>query len=527
MVSLTTHLIFLEPGRKTHMSFNTTIFCLCLYTCLFSQPALAQIEQATPSLEKESRQNSIRVAAETTIITHPLTDDGYVDYVAATDIRLGKDVPIEENAAIAFVRILDPADEWKYHRAVGTEQKTPMPSFLRWDDYIERIAPQTPVAVVDQLYKARAIRMSDPWRGEDDTVISNWLTANKDALDELAEATDKSRFCLPISSPADSLADILLPVVYASREVSDALTLRAMWHLGHARTGDAWGDLHACHRLARLIGQGPSLDERLAGFAMETSALSAKIVFVQSAVLSPEEITRFQLQDSTLPQNQPIAENIENGERFSSLDCTQLLAMSGMDLLQEIYGDDPDVPVWTSQLVRSGVDWNAALIVVNRWYDRCTKIARITSPAKRREAWRDLQGLESQVAGLEIAELLAGSAKAKGRVVGKVVLGLRTSEIQFATRAEDRIQDYRQLARIAFALEAYRVRNGRYPSKLSSLAPITLHTIPLDRFKEAPYEFKAQIDKYVLYGVGNNFKDDGGSRVLDNVVSSNDAKQEE
>ena len=113
MVSLTTHLIFLEPGRKTHMSFNTTIFCLCLYTCLFSQPALAQIEQATPSLEKESRQNSIRVAAETTIITHPLTDDGYVDYVAATDIRLGKDVPIEENAAIAFVRILDPADEWK------------------------------------------------------------------------------------------------------------------------------------------------------------------------------------------------------------------------------------------------------------------------------------------------------------------------------------------------------------------------------------------------------------------------------
>ena len=62
----------------------------------------------------------------------------------------------------------------------------------------------------------------------------------------------------------------------------------------------------------------------------------------------------------------------------------------------------------------------------------------------------------------------------------------------------------------AFALEAYRRDEGRYPAKLGALAPRYLRAIPGDLFGSGPLTYRPTKDGYLLYSVGLNGEDDGG-----------------
>lgn len=67
-------------------------------------------------------------------------------------------------------------------------------------------------------------------------------------------------------------------------------------------------------------------------------------------------------------------------------------------------------------------------------------------------------------------------------------------------------------ARIALAVERYRQANaGLMPDKLDDLAPKYFPAIPLDPFDEKPYRFKSLADGYVIYSIGSDGKDDGGT----------------
>lgn len=65
-------------------------------------------------------------------------------------------------------------------------------------------------------------------------------------------------------------------------------------------------------------------------------------------------------------------------------------------------------------------------------------------------------------------------------------------------------------ARIALALELYRMDLGAYPATLDASAEY-LGTIPADPFTDAPFVYRANGGDYVLYSLGENGADDGGT----------------
>jgi hypothetical protein len=69
---------------------------------------------------------------------------------------------------------------------------------------------------------------------------------------------------------------------------------------------------------------------------------------------------------------------------------------------------------------------------------------------------------------------------------------------------------WRQLGRLALALETYRARKGGYPDRLDDLVPDTLPRIPIDPFDGQPLRWKRNGQDLVLYSIGRNLKDDGG-----------------
>jgi hypothetical protein len=66
--------------------------------------------------------------------------------------------------------------------------------------------------------------------------------------------------------------------------------------------------------------------------------------------------------------------------------------------------------------------------------------------------------------------------------------------------------------RIVCALEHFRTRHGSYPATLDELTPVFLETVPRDvaDAAEMRYRLKAS-NEFLLYSIGSNKKDDGGS----------------
>jgi hypothetical protein len=67
-------------------------------------------------------------------------------------------------------------------------------------------------------------------------------------------------------------------------------------------------------------------------------------------------------------------------------------------------------------------------------------------------------------------------------------------------------------AALACALERYWLANSQFPEKLESLAPRYLTDLPRDLLSGEPYRYRrTDQSQFVLYSIGWNEKDDGGT----------------
>jgi len=76
-------------------------------------------------------------------------------------------------------------------------------------------------------------------------------------------------------------------------------------------------------------------------------------------------------------------------------------------------------------------------------------------------------------------------------------------------------QTWVDLARVACALERYRLANGQFPETLDTLAPKFIAQVPDDIINGQPLKYRRTADgRFVLYSVGENETDDGGKVVM-------------
>jgi hypothetical protein len=71
-------------------------------------------------------------------------------------------------------------------------------------------------------------------------------------------------------------------------------------------------------------------------------------------------------------------------------------------------------------------------------------------------------------------------------------------------------------ARIACALERYRLAHNAYPAALDALVPACIDALPHDVMNGEPYHYRLNADgTFLLYSVGWNQRDDGGVEVTE------------
>lgn len=536
------------------------------FMCLSGAAVFSEARAADPSAKDDAKaskpvqQTLITISKETTRLTEPLTDDGFVDYLAAINAKESEGVTVENNAAVSLLRAFGPGEireSWRdeYFKALGLN------ALPEQGEYVEQIgkfaermfAPPIqglPDAVRfderfnkkrDALFEQQGQAMSKPWKWSELPRIAEWLKANEKPLEHIVEASRRSRYYTPYLSPGDDddhyplLISVLLPTAQESRTAARLLTARAMLHLGEGRVEEAQKDVLACHRLGRLVGSGPTLIEGLVGIALDAMAAKCDYEIAEHGNLTAAQAEAFRKEIAELPPLPDMAEKMDEFERLMYCDAVVYIARRGPDELFNSLGlinalslvsyvQPPNGAGGNDAMKRflmnAVVDWDVVLEIGNEWYDRMVAAARQPTRAERVAAMEQInEEIQTLHADMQhpkwFAKRLAvgffagkSARKVNGEAMGRVMVGLLLPAVSAATEAVDRQQQRVELAQLAYALAGCRADYSAYPDQLSDLAPKYIPAVPVDVYSAKPLIYQRQGDGYVLYSVGKNLKDD-------------------
>jgi len=494
---------------------------------------------------------AVTISPETTHIVEPLRDDGYVDYLAALNQRSRQGVTPENNAAVLLWQAVGPAEiagrygeqdcGW-FFRELGV----PRPPddgeyFVPLRIYASRIEGDPPAhqhggpaedewhdpvgvghawesILNEQFHQAEG----RPWSAEEFPHLAAWLEANRGPLQLVVEGSTRQRFYSPLIPPRESplLLNVLLPGAQGGRSMCDVLVARAMLRLGEGKVDEAWHDLLACHRWARLVAQGPMFIEALIANAIEGTACVGDAAVAHHGNLTSEQARRFRADLRQLDPLPGVVAKIDVAERFAFLDTVTAMARDGPAALVED-GASGEEPSWLeTQLSKRGarlLDWDAVLRMGNEHFDRLVKAGRIADRSEREEAVAQLDAEITQEANevrdpmsLGKSLLSTGPGKVVTEKIGQVFLALLGPSFSTAWQSEDRTRLTLQMAQVALALAAYRGDHGSYPDGLAQLVPEYLDEVPRDLFADGELRYERDGEDYVLYSVGPNGQDEEG-----------------
>ena len=221
---------------------------------------------------------AITVSKETTFIEEPLDEEGKVDYVAALNAISSDGVTPENNAVVLFWQAFGPGRPSeqipdRFFAMIGMERPLKDGRYLiAEEDY----RPREPAAgdanaemelaesdketnSADECHKQLSHAAKFPWSRDERPVVAEFLDLNTVPLEIIIEGTRRPKYYAPLVATKDqrTILDIFLPTQQRCREPARFLIARAMLHLGEGKTDEAWQDLLACHRMARLVAQGP------------------------------------------------------------------------------------------------------------------------------------------------------------------------------------------------------------------------------------------------------------------------------
>jgi len=494
--------------------------------------------------DEKKRKPAFTISKETTYLTSPLDKDGYPDYAAALNERLGKGVTADTNANVVIWRAIGPKSEGgkrmpvEYFKQMGLQEPPEAGDyFIDMSRFVRERLQLNDSDEQWEVVKQADAAARQPWVATDHPHVADWLKANEKPLNLLVEAVKRPHYFNPRvpaagrKESAGLISALFLPGVQPCRQMTTALAARAMLRAGEGKPDAAWQDLLACMRLGRHLARGGLLIDGLVGVALQSIAQRAALALLERPELTAKDYRGYLADLRALPPMPPPAEYADGAERFVFLDWIMVADRKGPAVIfdglemadrfvrafanKEAAGSDlPEVrpPAGPAE----DIDWDPTLRDGNRLFDRLAAAMREPDLRKRRD---DLERIEMEVR--ESRQKPAGAKgkavrwsdltpESRGRLVGDLVFTLTPPALSKFQQSFDRIEQAERNLHIGIALAAYRRDRGSYPRALDALAPKYLDKVPDDLFAGKPLVYKPSENGYLLYSVGPNGKDEGG-----------------
>jgi hypothetical protein len=487
---------------------------------------------------------AIAISKETTAIVEPRRKNGYVDYLLALNQRFGQGITPENNAAVLFWKAVGPEevreeDREQYFRLLGIPPLPEKGDYLaKLDKYLTRSHDETRIKHGKITGKTAGHTsallhpaMRRPWSKQEFAELAARLDASEKSLALLVEASKRPKRYDPLFTEKEGILSVfLLPAILQYHDAAEAVLARAMLRIGEGKPAAAWDDLLTCHRLARLVGQGPTLADVLYSVDLDGLACAGDQVFLQSVKLSAADVAKFRADLQGLPPLPKVVDRIDVTERFAFLDGIALVAREGISAADKLTEDQEEPHgggnSFLNSLAGAVINWSHVLRTGNTWYDQIAAAYGKPSRSERKKAMAKVEGdLKKQAGegggwGSTLMAAISDPKQLYTREFAKVFVTKVLPILQRVANAADRGAMQFELDKLAFALAAHRVDHGSYPAKLADLKPKYLAEIPHDIFNDGELLYRPEGAGYVLYSVGVNGHDDGAK-------TGNDRKADE
>lgn len=338
------------------------------------------------------------------------------------------------------------------------------------------------------------------------------LSKYDSAIEELRQASQLPYSRFPLAYDNDNPAMIMLPHLAKLKACALTIQLRTSAELQLDETVKALADVKLALRLTDSIRNEPILIDHLVRIAIFQTALTPiweslaehRWTDAQLLALDAELVKLDFLADYKL------AMRGEMGEQSGICDFLRKKSENMPTILGGVLGgpicvhdgDPPFIQRLVYYVIPDG--WlyqnqvNCARWMVNFCIPLANSTNRTFSVNASREGEKDLLSTRTPTSIFNILKSLLLPS-----------LGGCAKKFSHAQTSVD-------LARVAIALERYRLAKGGYPETLDALAPQFIIQVPHDVIGGQPlhYRREATSDRFVLYSIGWNEKDDGGTVVL-------------
>jgi hypothetical protein len=312
-------------------------------------------------------------------------------------------------------------------------------------------------------------------------------------------ARPDSRF--PLGYDDADKAAILLPHLAAIKQIAQVLQLRAIAELQNNESDKALDDVKLMLRLINSVHTEPFLISHL-----------VRIAILLESTLQPiyEGLANHQWSDAQLTEldaelakldflaDYETAMRGELGLQTANIDYLIQHRRDLFNFFNDFPGNShPSGPPFIGSLIPTGWFYqnrlNCARMMVKYYIPLADVTQQTVSPAAARRADEALRAQTKSATPCNFFEKMLFP-----------FFGHAVQKFAYAQSAVD-------LARVAVALERYRLAHGDYPESLDALTPQFMKEIPHDIIGGQPLHYRRTAEgQFVLYSVGWNETDDGG-----------------
>jgi hypothetical protein len=343
---------------------------------------------------------------------------------------------------------------------------------------------EAPLGLFEYSKMQGALRMStEPyqWNAAQKATIAEFLSEHQDTVREIRRMAERGG---PIH-PLDFSKGYEMTLPHLGEIRGWARLLRASAALNGMK-GDyaaAVDDIIAGMKLGDALAQEPVLISQLVRIVIYTLMDSAVENSFHGTDLSPELTERLMTHLDQADRRGEFAESLAGGLYMGRTTFAALRSGDGKRLLEGMFPgrrhEDPGPPQEEDEETYVGIMQRLIAAASLPYY----------------EALSQLRLIESDIAN--VSENLPYSAQ--------LLRGLRRV-CQPQARHEASID----LMQIGIRLEQYKAQEGRYPLTLDPLAEDLGGTVPPDPFTGREYIYRPAGDRFILYSVGENLRNDDG-----------------
>jgi hypothetical protein len=347
-------------------------------------------------------------------------------------------------------------------------------------------------------------------RSEAASYLLQNMSQYQPVLDELRTASQRPYSRFNVHYDDEDPAGILLPHLAVLRRVSQLLRIRASAELALGMADPASEDVRMMFRLAEAIHTEPILISQLVRFAVLNSTRQVIWEGLAQHRWSDAQLAGFETSLRELSLIKDARWGLESERTGFGVNLYDYFRKNPRFLLDAVANSpenpgEPQGDIVALTFAPSGWLYQEQ-ISHQKFFD--DKLMSVFSPDASQVHPRTVDELLTHFPEHERGSL---SGLLQHRVLLRLLVPSLGKIAQKAAVAQAGIDE----TLIACALERHHLANGNYPDTLTALVPKYLDHVPIDVCNGQPMKYRRSDDgQFVLYSVGWNEKDDGGTVVM-------------